>query len=156
MQTTDRILTLAAGPLQHLLGPVHPEEAVHLALMDELQLSSVPQIVVGSRPLQLLPGVHIVPHIFPVVIKCLFRPIGGTFDGVIMRVVVAEVLCELSPHNSLFQERVHSLLVPLSLGLHIECSTLHGDLTKPDPGAEVRESNFIRVVPTAAIVGEPF
>ena len=33
------------GPLQHLLGPVHPEEAVQLAFMHQLQLGSVPQIV---------------------------------------------------------------------------------------------------------------
>lgn len=44
------------GPLQYLLGPVHAHEAVHLAPVDHLHLSSVPQLVMRLTTLQLLPA----------------------------------------------------------------------------------------------------
>merc|ERR1719273_2572206 len=60
---------LGAGrPLQDLLGPVHPEEAVELALLHQLGLRGVPQVVVRPAGLQLLPGVEVLPLVVLVVL----------------------------------------------------------------------------------------
>ena len=41
-------------PFQNLLRPIHPQESVQFSLTNQLELSCVPQIVVGSSFLKLL------------------------------------------------------------------------------------------------------
>ena len=56
-------------PLQNLFGPIHPHEAVDLAVFDKLELSRVPQLVVCSTALQLLFCVDVLSFVFGVILK---------------------------------------------------------------------------------------
>lgn len=103
VQGEGQRLLWGGGPLQDLLGPVHPQEAMHLPFTDHLilmwtekahllklsafshasvlygtlliHLSSVPETVVRRCLLQLLKRVDIRPFVFGVIFQGLLSPL---------------------------------------------------------------------------------
>merc|ERR1719270_792518 len=99
-----KCLLRTLSPLQDLLCPVHPQEAVHLALLDKLKLGSVPQVIMCPALLQLLSGVDVLPRVLRVVCQGLLRPVGGSKDGIVLGIVEAKVIRQFSANHGLFNE----------------------------------------------------
>ena len=59
LNTKSQRLFRACRPLQNFLGPIHAQEAVHLALQHHLPLRCIPKRVVVQGLFKLLVRVHV-------------------------------------------------------------------------------------------------
>mmetsp|Transcript_35783 Transcript_35783/g.93624 ORF Transcript_35783/g.93624 Transcript_35783/m.93624 type:complete len:316 (+) Transcript_35783:82-1029(+) len=100
-----------SSPLENLLCPVHPHEAVHLALGGHLTLRSVPEWIVGVGGLKLGPRVQILALILSVKCERVLCPVRGPLDRVVLVVVEAIVVRQLAPDHQLLHK------VALALGM---------------------------------------
>ena len=124
-------------PLQDLLAPVHPHEAVHLAQVDQLPLRRVPELVVRLRVLQLRPRVGELARVRGVQLQALAGPGRGAVEGVVpVGLEVAEVVRELLPDDELFQEALDRLARRRAAA--VLCSLQGGALGPELPEVEVR------------------
>ena len=82
---------------------------MHLALLFELDLCRVPEILVGLRVVQLLPGVEVLPGVLAVQFQRGPGPVLGAVQVVVVGLVVAEVVGQLPADDCLLDEGRNAL-----------------------------------------------
>mmetsp|Transcript_56683 Transcript_56683/g.135357 ORF Transcript_56683/g.135357 Transcript_56683/m.135357 type:complete len:253 (+) Transcript_56683:503-1261(+) len=85
----------------------------------------------------------------------LSRPPRTPLDGVVARLVEAEVIRKLAAHNQLLDERRVGGVVALGLALRLKRAPRPRDLPEPEPGGDVRDDPLLaRVVPLGIVLRE--
>merc|ERR1711997_380515 len=81
-----------------------------------------------------LPGVNVIPLVINMILKSFPSPIRGTFQPVIVFVVVTEVVRKFPPDDGFLHKSGYSIRVRFSELFCVEYSSLHRDLPKVNPG----------------------